>query len=102
MKQEQEKKEKELKEKLIKQDDINKENNNNNQNNPIGESNQISDNLNPVVEANTQYHIKQKTNVNNISDMLENELKSLRKNQDKLFFNFDTNCKVKSYYYSCI
>lgn len=32
---------------------------------------------------------------NNISDMLENELKSVRKNQDKMFFNFETNCKVK-------
>ncbi len=32
---------------------------------------------------------------NNISDMLENELKSLRKNQDKMFFNFETNCKVE-------
>lgn len=34
------------------------------------------------------------TKSQNISDMLENELKSLRKNQDRLFFNFDTNCKV--------
>jgi len=29
----------------------------------------------------------------NISDLLEDELQSLRKNKTKLFFNFETNCK---------
>ena len=39
--------------------------------------------------------INENKKTNNISDMLENELKSVRKNQDKMFFNFETNCKVK-------
>ncbi len=38
----------------------------------------------------------------NISDMLEDELKYLRKNQDKLFFNFETNCKVIYFTYKII
>jgi len=31
----------------------------------------------------------------NISDLLEQELRDLRQNKDRLFFNFETNCKVK-------
>jgi hypothetical protein len=39
---------------------------------------------------------KNKDNNNEIvSDMLEKELKHLRSNKAKLFYNFESNCKVK-------
>ncbi len=60
--------------------------------NPHVELNQnLPDNNQVILNSNR----KDKPFKNNVYDMLENELKSLRKNQDKMFFNFDTNCKVK-------
>ena len=72
----------------------NKEDESNKSINNPAELNKMLPKINDDIALNSNK--KEKLTNNNISDMLENELKSLRKNQDKLFFNFETNCKVKN------
>lgn len=100
IKQEQEKREKELKERLMNDQDKSEIEDNLKKpiiNDTVSELNLSSNKAENDKISNNP--IKQEKSGNNISDMLENELKSLRKNQDKMFFNFETNCKVSGLLY---
>lgn len=54
-----------------------------------------SEDTNEIVKAAKKQKLDENNSakVTNVSDLLENELKNLRNNKTKLFYNFETNCK---------